>query len=75
MLTTQQLVHFETFGFVVLRQAFSADEMAAISRDFDEVLAEDRRGIAFPGDKRQAFIGFVEQRPTLTALVECDVVY
>jgi len=75
MLSSEQQAYFETFGFVVLRQAFSPAEMAEITRDFDEVLAEDRRGIAFPGDKRQAVLGFVEQRPTLTRLVESDVVF
>ena len=47
MLSAEQQSHFEAFGFLVLRQALSAAETAAISRDFDELLAEDRRGQAW----------------------------
>jgi len=75
MLTAEQQAHFETFGFLLLRQALSGQETAEVSRDFDEVLAEDRRGAAFPGDKRQAVLGFVERRPALTRLVECDLIF
>lgn len=75
MLTPAQLQHFTTFGFVVLHQAFSAIEMASISDNFDTVLAEDRRGETFSGEKRQAVLGFIEKRPALTALVEDDRIF
>ena len=75
MLSAEQVAHFEAFGFVVLRQAFSADETAEISRVFDEVLAEERQGRPFAGEKRQGVLGFVEQRPVLTRLVECDTIF
>ena len=75
MLSAEQQAHFETFGFLVLRQAFSAEATAEISREFDEVLAEDRQGQAFAGQKRQAVLGFVEQRPLLTGLVESDLIF
>jgi hypothetical protein len=44
MQSAEQQGYFETFGFLLMRQYFSPAEMAAISRDFDEVLAEDRQG-------------------------------
>ena len=75
MLTTEQKSHFEAFGFVVRRQCFSPAEMDGISRAFDEVLAEDRQGQPFAGDKRQAVLGFIEKRPLLTQLVEDDRIY
>lgn len=75
MLSAEQQAHFETFGFIVLRQAFSPAEMAEITREFDEVLSEDRQGQAFDGVKRQGVLGFVERRPLLTHLVEDDRVY
>jgi hypothetical protein len=40
MLTAEQQRYFETFGFLMLRHHFSAEEMAAIGRDFDEVLTD-----------------------------------
>jgi ectoine hydroxylase-related dioxygenase (phytanoyl-CoA dioxygenase family) len=75
MLTPQQKAHFDTFGFIVLRQAFSPDEMQQISQQFDEVLNEDRNGQPFNGEKRQAVLGFVEKRARLTHLVEDDRIY
>ena len=44
MLTKQQQQHFDVFGFVVLRQLFSPDEMAIIIRDFEAAMLEDRDG-------------------------------
>ena len=38
-LTPQQLAHFDTFGFIVLRQLFAPDEMKEIIREFDAWLA------------------------------------
>ena len=32
MLTLGQIAHFETFGFVILRQVFNAEEVAIISQ-------------------------------------------
>ena len=52
MLTQEQLNHFEVFGFLVWKQAFSPDEIAGISDQFDSALSDDRQGRDFPGDKR-----------------------
>ena len=75
MLTDQQRAHFEVFGFLVLRQAFSAAEMSHISSTFDRVLDEDRRGRPFEGHKRQAVIGFIERNEELTRLLDDDRIY
>jgi len=75
MLTTEQQAHFATFGFIVLRQAFSPAEMETISHAFEDVLTADRQGRAFEGVKRQAVLGFIEKRPLLTHLVEDDRIY
>jgi len=75
MLTAEQQAHFATFGFIVLRQAFSPAEMAEISRAFDEVLEADRQGRPFDGLKRQAVLGCIERRPLLSHLVEDDRIY
>ena len=75
MLTKEQLAHFETFGFVIRRQCFSATEMEEISASFDDVLAVDRQGRPFDGTARQAVLGFIEKRPLLSGLVEDDRIY
>eukprot|EP01045_Picozoa_sp_COSAG04_P046816 COSAG04_NODE_17168_length_477_cov_0.743386_1_plen_43_part_10 len=37
-LTPQQLAHYEAFGFIILRSLLSADEMAALSAEFEAKL-------------------------------------
>jgi len=75
MLSAEQQAYFEAFGFLVLRQALSAEETAEISREFEDVLAADRGGQPFSGEKRQAVLGFVERRPVLAQLVESDLIF
>lgn len=75
MLSQEQRAYFETFGFVVRKALFAADEMARIGREFDEVLDQDRQGQPFDGAKRQAVLGFIEKRPLLSALAEDDRIY
>ena len=75
MLTPEQEAHFRLFGFLRVPHAFSAEEVGSISADFDEVLSESREGNPFDGKERQIVMGFVEKRPSLTALVEDDRVY
>ena len=38
MITTEQIAHFQTFGFLALPQAFFSNEMTEISRVFDNLL-------------------------------------
>ena len=75
MLTQQQVQHFETFGFLVIRAAFSAAEMAAITAEFEASLLDDRGGRAFGGEERQAVFGMVERRPQLMQLAEDDRIF
>jgi ectoine hydroxylase-related dioxygenase (phytanoyl-CoA dioxygenase family) len=69
MLTPQQIAHYKTFGFLFISQAFSADEMEAITREAEAVWEEDREGQPVP-EKGQHLTYFVEQRPALTKLVD-----
>ena len=74
MLTPGQIAHFETFGFVVLRQVFNAEEVAIMKREADEIFAEDRNG--GPGsDTTQGVQPFFELKPFLSTLVEDDRIY
>ena len=75
MLTPGQVLHFKTFGFLVMRDYFSAQEMDALIREFEDVLSEDHAGRPFSGKERQAVFGFVERRPSLTRLAEDDRIF
>ncbi len=75
MLTSQQKAHFETFGFIIRRQLLSPEEMTAFTREFEEVLNEDRHNKPFAGKTRHAVSGFAEKRLLLRQLVEDDRIY
>jgi ectoine hydroxylase-related dioxygenase (phytanoyl-CoA dioxygenase family) len=72
VLTPQQKNHFDVFGYLVLRQAFSHSEMAAITRTIEHVWAEDPQPVE--QDERRSG-GIVESRPELTALVTDERLY
>ena len=75
MLTAEQISYFETFGFLVMRQYFSAEETDAITREFNELIEADRKGTPFEGKERQAVSAFVEKSPSLMPLLEDDRIY
>ena len=74
MLTPEQLEHFDVFGFLCLRQAFSAEEMVEITRAADEVFTADRGGTADDGQP-QSLAPFAELHPRLLDLAEDDRIY
>ena len=75
MLTPEQIAHFETFGFLVLRDVFSAAEVGSIQTEFDSVWSEASGGEAWSGEKTESRQPFCEIRPSLTELVEDDRIY
>ena len=75
MITTEQIAHFNTFGVIVLRQLFSKEEMVALTKEFDDVLANARDNKPFDGKKRQSVQPFVENRELLTQMVEDDRIF
>jgi len=75
MLTIEQKQHFETFGFLVLRQLLTQNEIDEIRGASDEFLRENRGGKPFPGTKRQGMIPFFELIPKLQWLIEDDRIY
>ena len=74
MLTPEQVAHFETFGFVILRQAFDAEEVSIIRRESDEIFVEDRNGGPI-ADKTQGVQPFFERKPYLSTLVDDDRIH
>lgn len=49
MLTAGQIAHFETFGFLVLRQLFGTEESATIKREAEDIFDEARAANAVDG--------------------------
>ena len=74
MLSREQIAHFRTFGFLVIRQAFTGDEVGALIREVDESYAEKTARKADGSDSMWAS-GLVEEKPALTKLVEDDRIY
>jgi ectoine hydroxylase-related dioxygenase (phytanoyl-CoA dioxygenase family) len=74
MLTPEQIAHFETFGFLLLRQTFSTQEMEKITRDAEKLWEEYRqREVVGEHDIHMNF--FAETSPVLTALVDDDRIF
>ena len=75
MLKPEQVAHFDTFGFLPLRQLLSRAEVATMKRESIEIFDEMRDGRPFDGNKRQPVQPFFERRPFLSSLVEDDRIY
>ena len=52
MLTKQQLAHFETFGFIIMRHAFTAKELAIIDDEYERGLTSAYAHAPFDGTVR-----------------------
>ena len=59
MLTPRRRPHFETFGFLVLRQLFTREEAATMREEAEDIFKEDRGGEPFPGTETQPFLSGV----------------
>ena len=75
MLTTGQIAHFETFGYLVLRQLFTPEEAAIIKRESIEIFNEVRGGKSFTGDKWEQVQPFFERKLFMSNLPDDDRVY
>ena len=76
MLSKQQIHHFQTFGFLVLRKVFDPDEIQTIEREFDHGLDTAYRDKPFDGSARHWVPMLGEETPYFAALLEdprfCD---
>ena len=75
MLTSEQIMHFEIFGFLVVENLFSSNEMDIITSIFEKNMLEDRNGRSFDGEERQSIFGMVERNPELVDLVVDTRIY
>ncbi len=73
MLSEEQVNHFETFGFLLLRQLYSPEQMAEFVREVDEVLAANTSRTQAPSF--QALSPFIEHTTGLVDLPEDDRIY
>jgi hypothetical protein len=72
LLTAEDKLHFETFGFLFKRQAFSPEEIGKITDDASIMFEEDREGRPF--GEGQGVSRFVES-PRMSWLAEDDRIY
>jgi ectoine hydroxylase-related dioxygenase (phytanoyl-CoA dioxygenase family) len=75
VVTQEQKRFFDVFGFLVLRQQFSTDEVKEIAEAFDTSIEQARNGAPFTGERRQMVIGIVEHNDRLSELMEDDRIY
>lgn len=75
MLTPQQKAHFSTFGFLCLRQLFTADEIAVIRQEAESIWQAERQQRALANDDYLHLAPFVERNPTLLQLPADDRIY
>ena len=75
MLKSEQIAHFETFGYLVLRQLFTPEEAAIMKREAIEIFDEVRGGKPFTGEKWEQVQPFFERRPFMSMLADDDRIY
>lgn len=78
MITKEQIAHFETFGFLVLRQAFSPEEVKRLMSRFEAIFKRGTPRIENSGIGKKAtkvFDYFIETDPELAELAEDDRIY
>ena len=68
-ITDDQKDFFETFGFLVFRRLLTAEEVATMLRESNEIMSEAWGVDGFDGKKRQAVQPFFERRPFLHSLI------
>ena len=70
MLNESELRHYETFGFVVLNELFTADEVATLSDEFDSGLARAYAHRPFDGTERHWLMMLGPDTPLFATLLE-----
>jgi len=70
MLTQEQLNHYQTFGFIILRNLFSRDEVAILQTEFDRAAERAAKFIPFDGTQRQSVYFNGQDGPFFVSLTE-----
>ena len=69
-LTESQIGFYKTFGYTVLKQLFSADELATIHREFDTTMEDQYAHMPYDGTKRHWVPLTDEETPFFASLME-----
>ena len=75
MISADQKVHWEVFGFLVLRQLFDSDEVKLIRSSAIEVVNQEGGGNSFTSAPGFGTGAFMERHPMLANLVDDDRIY
>ena len=70
MLTNQKIKFFETFGFLVIRQLFSSEEINLITGEFEKSMLEARNSKPINTQTGQEVNNWYEGRPEIAFLTE-----
>jgi hypothetical protein len=70
MLTEKQVFHFKTFGFLVMRQVFTPDEVATLNAEFESKLESAYAHMPFDGTKRHWVPMLSSDTPLFAGLLE-----
>ena len=70
MLTQQQIHHFNTFGFIILRQVFSKDELQTINCEVMQRMESAYQHAPFDGTKRHWVPMLERETPFFASLLE-----
>lgn len=68
MITDKQKSQFEVFGFLVVKQMFSPEEIEIITTEFESVMLEDRNGLPYDGKSRQTTENWFRRRESVEFL-------
>ena len=75
MITAEQKAHWDTFGFLMLRQLFAPGEVKVLREAATEVVKQEGRGNAFTNDPGFGTGAFMERHPALANWVDDDRIY
>lgn len=70
MLTQEQLNHYQTFGFVILRNLFTPEEIETLQAEFDRAAERAAKFVPFDGTQRQSVYFNGQDGPFFVSLTE-----
>ena len=72
MLSPEQVEHFKTFGFLILKNIFMADEVKTIRHEFERRAQTVDRYKLFDGTERQTMSAIGPETPFIGSLIDDD---
>ena len=75
MLTAEQKTHWDVFGFLMLPQLFTPEEVRTVREASIEVIEREKGAAALRGEEGWSIGAFLERDPGLTSLLDDDRFY